>query len=713
MSTPLNLDPAVFAPSSLEELRAGICRDSFYDFVQEFWPEISHETPIWNWHIPYLCQEVQLVAERIFAGLPALYDLVINISPGTSKSSVVSVMLPVWCWTRMPSFRSICGSYTHLLALDLSRKSRDIVRSDKFRLYYPDILLRDDQATKGYFANDSGGMRYAVGVCGSVLGMHAHLLLPDDPVDPLQVHSEADLKTVHYWMDQILPSRKVDKEVSAMIMIMQRLAEDDPTGHLLAKPGRPVKHICLPAEVTEHIEPPELRERYIEGLMDPIRMSRAVLNRERLARGEFDYARQFLQSPVPLAGGLFKITFFNKRLPAAPYNANRVRYWDLASSSGEASCHTAGTLLARDGKGDWFVEHVIVGHWEPRERLEQMQAIALRDRAKYGPRYEPDIVVEHEGGSSGIDAYKYLAGQMAGYRIYPDRPSGSKEDRARPFAAQCAAGNVYLIQDTSWAIDDWIKELCAFPSTKLRDRVDSSSGAFHWLLSKKPAGTIHVYQGRKRAKDKPRIVVCSREQLANLLIEERALWVSIRDPDLAEEVMTNELHVSAQSVWCDGNDRRMPNPLQDHIAQGVGTNGASTSTEAVHTTAPGGKPPHALAKLIDWLPLQFADLDPKDLQERWDQPLPPWHRLPQELVLTRDQCRKLWGFLTRQRPTEIQCYIFQDEGDNRAKSLALAYVKIKGWEPNLIEVVGTEETLREPGNPFLYDLVKSTRSMVV
>ena len=81
--------------------------------------------------------------------------------------------------------------------------------------------------------------------------------------------------------------------------------------------------------------------------------------------------------------------------------------------------------------------------------------------------------------------------------------------------------------------------------------------------------------------------------------------------------------------------------------------------------------------------------------------------------MVREQGRKLWGFLTRQRQVPIGCYLFQDEGDNRAASLALGYVKIRWWEPNVIERVGVEEVYREPPNPFLFDLMKSTRSMVI
>ena len=69
--------------------------------------------------------------------------------------------------------------------------------------------------------------------------------------------------------------------------------------------------------------------------------------------------------------------------------------------------------MARDKDGNFYVEHVVVGKWEPKERNQKMRATALRDRAKYG-KYEPVIWVEAEGGSAGRDAWKgFIPGMKA------------------------------------------------------------------------------------------------------------------------------------------------------------------------------------------------------------------------------------------------------------------------------------------------------------
>ena len=260
-------------------LEASVCEDSFYEFVKRFWDTVIPEEPVWNWHIEYLCDEIQEVVERVIRGEPKAYDLIINISPGSTKSTICSVMLPAWTWTRAPTFRFICGSYAYMLAMDLSRKSRLIIRSEKYQELWPEFAISEDQNTKGFFANTEGGGRIAVGTGGSITGFHAHVIVVDDPIDPNASFSEADLENANNWMRETLPTRKVDKAVTPTILIMQRLHQDDPTGNWLdrAKPGD-LKHICLPAEGTDNISPPESETCYRDGLMDIIRLPRNVLN---------------------------------------------------------------------------------------------------------------------------------------------------------------------------------------------------------------------------------------------------------------------------------------------------------------------------------------------------------------------------------------------------------------------------------------------------
>jgi hypothetical protein len=118
-------------------LMASLCKDSFYEFVKEFWHIVIQEKPVWNWHIKFMCDELQEAAERVFRGEPKLHDYIINIPPGTTKSTICSVMYPAWILSRMPNARIICGSHTENLCLDLSNKCRLIVQSEQYQLCFP------------------------------------------------------------------------------------------------------------------------------------------------------------------------------------------------------------------------------------------------------------------------------------------------------------------------------------------------------------------------------------------------------------------------------------------------------------------------------------------------------------------------------------------------------------------------------------------------
>lgn len=124
------------------------CRRSFFYFVQTFWDVIIKEEPTYNWHIPFLCEELQRLSASIVAREPKPYDLIVNIPPGTTKSTIVTIMWPVWLWTQDATLRIITNSYSGGLSIEHAMKSKDIIRSDKFRALFPHIMIRKDKSGK-------------------------------------------------------------------------------------------------------------------------------------------------------------------------------------------------------------------------------------------------------------------------------------------------------------------------------------------------------------------------------------------------------------------------------------------------------------------------------------------------------------------------------------------------------------------------------------
>ena len=471
--------------SNISELSLvrSIVRESFFDFVKEFWSESVPEDYIDNWHIEYLCNELQIVAERVFRGEPKKYDLIINISPGSTKSTIASVMFPAWIWTRMISARVIGGSYAHLLSMELSRRNRDIIISDKYRKCFPSVQLREDQNTKGHFANTKGGSRYSVGTGGAVTGMHAHFIIVDDPINPNEAVSDKELKTTNLWMSETLSTRKVDKLIVPTILIMQRLHQDDPTAHMIENAVVPPRHICFPAEliesetvpIEEQCKPASARFYYKKGLMDPRRLSRIVLQESAKNLGEFGYAGQMLQRPAPIGGGWFKVERLIVELPLVSTKWVRlVRFWDKAGTR-DGGAYTVGFLMGLDQDGRFWILDLVRGQWESGSREKIIKNTAISDGRGV------IIGIEQEPGSGGKQSAEATVKNLAGFRVRVDRPTGDKTTRADPWSVQVNIGNVSM-KPAPWN-SDVVHEMAAFPVSKYKDIMDSGSGAFNILTT--------------------------------------------------------------------------------------------------------------------------------------------------------------------------------------------------------------------------------------
>lgn len=469
--------------ASTDRFVAEMCRQSFYQFFLEFWPLIAAEKLHEAWYIRKLCDELQYISERVFRDESKLYDLIWNCPPGTSKSSVVSILWQPWVWTRMPSARFITGSYSERLALDLSRKSRDVVLSEKYQRLFPRIKLREDQNTKGYFANTQGGIRYAVGVGGSVIGIHAHFIAVDDPIDPQAALSDLLLAESNNWMSETLSRRKVNVMKTVTVLIMQRLHQDDPTGNMIDRGGR-IKQFILPGDDTWEIKPSQYREFYQEGLLDPERLPREGLNEAYKELGEAGYAGQIGQSPIPRGGAMFKVDrlTFATEAPSS-WTRGPIRYWDKAGTL-KGGAYTVGTKEALSHDGKLWVLDVVRDQLDSGRREQLIDNTAVLDGKKCR------TVVEQEPGSSGKGDAESTVRRLTrkGYRASMDKVTGDKELRADLFSQWVNLGDVVMLI-APWN-RDFIQELRYFPRSKYKDQVDSASGAASQLI--KPRTRIGV-----------------------------------------------------------------------------------------------------------------------------------------------------------------------------------------------------------------------------
>jgi predicted phage terminase large subunit-like protein len=475
--------------------------------IREFWPEVSQDELQWNWHIDYLAEELMELAKGVARHSPKKHDLVINIPPGTTKSITCSIIFPVWCWINWPWMRFIVSSYSGALSLEHAEYSRDLVRSDRFQRLFPELEIKPDKDTKSNFrlvsktvdkygrvVREPKGNRYSTSVGGTLTGFHGHILIVDDPLDPNRAVSEVELASANRWLDQTLSTRKVDKAVTPTILIMQRLHQDDPAGHILSKNKRGIKHICLPGESRNYshaVRPAELLAYYRDDLLDPGRMNWEVMKELEADLGQYGYAGQVGQEPTPPGGGMFKVDHF-QTITVSPPGENivqTVRYWDKAGTAG-GGAYTVGVRMSRLRSGAFLVSDVKRGQWASEERERIIQETARADGV--------DVVIYHEQepGSGGKDSARATTLNLAGYVAHADRPTGDKVHRADPYSVQVNDGNVMLLSGP-WN-HDFIEEHRFFPFSTHKDQVDAASGAFAKLMARKRARAI----GRSRRKER-------------------------------------------------------------------------------------------------------------------------------------------------------------------------------------------------------------------
>lgn len=453
----------------LYRAQAELCKRHFFKFVQAFWGAIIPEEPVFNWHIPYLCGELEKMAYYIVNRLPKPYDLIVNIPPGTTKSTIVTIMFPAWLWTLDPSLRVISSSYSSDVSLDQAQKSKDIITCEKYMRLFPEVCIRRDKSGKGFYGNTAGGERYVTSTGSAVTGKHAHVIINDDPQNPKQADSEP-LRLQAEEFTKTLSTRKVDKRNTPTITIMQRLHEDDVTGYLLKKKADKIRHICLPAELSDNVQPAELKDKYIDGLLDPVRLSTEVLEEAKIDLGSRGYAGQYEQRPSSASGNLVKASWFGHISLAEFYALHSTEpvhfYLDTAYDEKKSSDNDpSGILAACKIQNTLFILHA-KKVWKE-----------FPDLIKFLPEYcaawgysKKFSTLRIEPKANGESVIQQLKAYTDLNVTRTETPKDSKFTRLSACSPKIECGRVVLV-DGDW-VEDFVEEVTKFPSMTHDEYVD-------------------------------------------------------------------------------------------------------------------------------------------------------------------------------------------------------------------------------------------------
>lgn len=407
------------------------------------------------------------------------------LPPRHGKSVFRSLYFPAWYLGKHPDHRVILASYAADFSAEWGARVRDVLEEWGPSVF--GVRVRPDRrkADSWGIAGHDGGM-FTCGVGGSLTGRGADLALVDDPVKNAEEALSPTLRAKTWdWYTSTLRTRVEPGGIEALTMTPWHM--EDLGGMILETEGDLWDVLRLPAlaEPPEPIRPGATGYDRILDRPDPLgrapgeplwpaRFDLADLEAQR-SLSAFWFDAMYQCRPRSRGGGMFRDDWFaGKIIPAAavPADAIRCRFWDRAGTHGGGD-YTAGPRLAMDGDNRVYVEDVVRGQWSEHGRNRVILDAARGD----GPDCE--VASEQEPGSSGKDQAEAFVRMMAGYRVTCRPSTGSKEVRARPFADQCEAGNVYIVRG-DWNAD-YLAELTAFPTGRNDDQVDGSSGAFNRL----------------------------------------------------------------------------------------------------------------------------------------------------------------------------------------------------------------------------------------
>jgi phage terminase large subunit-like protein len=445
-----------------DKASAVLCKRKFSWFVREFWEIIIEEELEWAPHMDVLCDEIQAVYERVIARQPKLYDIIINIPPGTSKSTIVTIMAPVWSWTIDDSLRHITASYSMDLSTEHAVKSRDIMRSAKYRRYFPHVKIKPDEDNKTNYKTTKNGQRFVTSVTGTVTGVHAHIITVDDPLNPKQAASEAELAEANRFFDQTITTRKVDKRVTPLILIMQRLAQKDPSGHLLEKKKTGIRHICLPATVDGKVSPEEYKAIYQNGYLDYNRLGPSICEEMKVDLGAAGYAGQFDQTPVPAGGLIWKKWFIEVPEEDWPDRSKGTDYgtdWDLAYTKDDENAATAYVDSFR------FNNRIFIDDFD-------WKWLEMPELIKWMKTKNPPYYIEAK--ASGKSAKQILSKQGIVAIEVPVKGGSDKVARARMATPIAESGIVYIRKSMADRLyNDARQGILFFPKGQFKDLADA------------------------------------------------------------------------------------------------------------------------------------------------------------------------------------------------------------------------------------------------
>lgn len=481
----------------MKALDKSLAEDSLSEYIRQAWHVVEPATPyLHNWHIDLISEYL----EAVTAG--QITRLLVNIPPRYMKSLSVSVGWPTWSWIKNPSSRWIFASYSASLSKKHSMDRRTIIQSPWYQDNWGKTYqFSEDQNEKVAYQNTRMGHMVATSIGGTATGKGGNYIVVDDPHNPKQTESDTQRLSALEFFDRTLSTRLDDKKRGAIVVIMQRLHEQDLTGHLLERGGW--EHLNIPA-IAEGgktiIHFPISKKEVIreEGdLLWPEREGQTEIEKAKAELGEYGFAGQYQQRPSPAGGGILKRHWWKywqypgMSLPPVqerledgslfecpvvdlpPVWEQQLQSWDMAFKDTKSSDYVVGQLWARVRANKYLLDQV-------RDKLSFVKSVeAVKNFTRKWPEAGAKLVEDKANGPAVIDTLRM---EISG--LIPIEPNGSKEARVHAVSPQIQSGNVILphpmMPGYDW-VRGYVERSAQFPFAAYDDEQDATSQALNHM----------------------------------------------------------------------------------------------------------------------------------------------------------------------------------------------------------------------------------------
>lgn len=470
-------------PIARDYLRNALLKGSLHDAYRILWPLIETTPFQTNWHIQVIAEEL----ERVFhSDKPE--GIIFNVPPGTGKSSLVSVVAPIWFWLQDPTYRTIIASFDASLALRDARRHAEVMDSELWHgCGLDDHVALPRTSAAGYLVNLQHGWRYSTSIPkGRVTGYHADIHIYDDPVKPAEA-TKLNLQKAKDWTGTTAASRFRDINKRKRVLIMQRLHEDDPSG-FFEEQGFTVFRFPMRFE-RAYAHPKDPRQEEGELLWPAFKPEEAVAALEK-DLGPMASAAQLQQRPAPEGGAIFRkewLRFWHPpdnvpqdiqlypdapRVPLPKHFRKQIQTWDMSFLDEETSDWVVGQVWGVSELGDAYLLDQVRGRWDAPTTAREMLRLS-----KKWPRARLKLVEKKANGPAVMSMLKKRLSSMKA--IDPD---GGKVARANAAAPMFESGSVYLPspETCSWT-PALLYEMFLFPKGKFDDQVDALSQGLNFL----------------------------------------------------------------------------------------------------------------------------------------------------------------------------------------------------------------------------------------